>query len=92
MQRTLLAVLGLIAFLLIWEAAPYLGFVSPLFLPPPSGLPTAFLREIQAGYWFNAVLASLEHYLLGLALGTGLGVALGIATALYEGWMRRFPG
>lgn len=84
MQRTLLAVLGLIAFLLIWEAAPYLGLVSPLFLPPPSGLPTAFLREIQAGYWFNAVLASLEHYILGLALGTGLGLALGIATALYD--------
>ena len=84
MQRTLLAVLGLIAFLLIWEAVPYLGLVSPLFLPPPSGLPQAFLREIQAGYWLKAVLASLEHYVLGLALGTGFGVALGIATALYD--------
>ena len=84
MQRTLLAVFGLIAFLLIWEAVPYLGLVSPLFLPPPSGLPQAFLREIQAGYWLKAVLASLKHYILGLALGTGFGVALGIATALYD--------
>ena len=83
MQRTLLAVLGLIAFLLIWEAVPYLGLVSPLSVPPPAAA-HAFLREIQAGYWFNAVLASLGHYVLGLALGTGFGVALGIATALYD--------
>lgn len=83
MHRTLLAAFGLTAFLLLWEAAPYFGFVSPLFVPPPSGLPSAFLREIQAGYWVSAVLASLRHYALGLALGTGLGVALGIATALY---------
>ena len=57
MQRTLLAVFGLIAFLLIWEAVPYLGLVSPLFLPPPSGLPQAFLREIQAGYALPNVAA-----------------------------------
>ena len=49
----------------------------------PAGCPR-LLREIQAGYWFNAVLASLGHYVLGLALGTGFGVALGIATALYD--------
>ena len=68
MHRTLLAAFGLIAFLLLWEAARRFCFVSPLFVPPPSGLPAAFLREIQAGYWVSAVLASLRHYALGLAL------------------------
>src|SRR5688500_17175749 len=84
MQRSLLASVGLAVFLAIWEAAPRLGLISPLFLPPPSTLPQAFMREIGGGYWLQAVLASLGHYALGLALGTFLGVALGIATALYD--------
>ena len=84
MQRSLLAAGGLAAGLILWEAVPRLGLVSPLFLPPPTSLPQAFLREISGGFWLDAVLASLRHYLLGLALGTGLGVALGIATALYD--------
>ena len=46
MQRSLLAAVGLAAFLILWEAVPRLGLVSPLFLPPPTSLPQAFLREI----------------------------------------------
>lgn len=82
MNRSLLAATGLAAFLLIWEAVPLLGWVSPLFLPPPSGLPLAFWHELTGGYWGEAVVASLRHYALGLLIGTTLGVALGVATAL----------
>ena len=80
--RGVRAAAGLAAFLLIWEAIPRFGLVSPLFLPPPSGLPETFWREFIGGYWGEAVTASLGHYLLGLAIGTSLGVALGVATAL----------
>src|SRR3712207_6437344 len=83
MRHTLLAIAGLAAFLLLWEAVPRLGLVSPLLLPPPSRLPEAFWREIDGGYWSRAILESMGHYLLGLVLGTTLGASLGIATALY---------
>jgi NitT/TauT family transport system permease protein len=82
--RVLYAAAGLTAFLLLWEAAPRLGLISHLLLPPPSVLPAAFWREITGGYWTTAVLASLTHYFLGLAIGTVLGIALGILTALSE--------
>ncbi|MEI8396422.1 MAG: ABC transporter permease subunit [Rhodospirillaceae bacterium] len=82
MNRNISAPLGLFLFLLLWEIAPRTGLISPLFLPPPSALPPAFWRELQGGYWPDAVLSSLTHYLYGLVLGTTLGVALGIATAL----------
>jgi len=85
MKRTLLAIAGLAAFLLLWEAVPRSGLVSPLLLPPPSRLPETFWREIEGGYWSRAILESMGHYLLGLFLGTTLGAALGIATALYNG-------
>ena len=81
-RRGALAAAGLAAFLLLWEAIPRLGLVSPLFVPPPSGLPLTFWHELEGGYWAEAVAASLRHYFMGLAIGTALGVALGVATAL----------
>jgi len=73
-----LALLGLVAFLLIWEAVPSLGWVNPAFLPPPSSLPQAFLREVSSGAWLSAILGSLQHYVVGLFVGAGLGIALGV--------------
>lgn len=73
-----LAFLGLAAFLLIWEAVPYFGWVNPAFLPPPSALPKAFMREVSSGAWLAAVLGSLWHYFVGLFVGAGLGIALGV--------------
>ena len=81
-KRGALAATGLAVFLLIWEAIPRFGLVSPLFVQPPSGLPLTFWRELAGGYWSEAVGASLSHYIMGLTIGTALGVALGVATAL----------
>jgi len=77
-----LALLGLVAFLLLWEAIPYFGLVNPAFLPGPSALPGAFLREVKSGAWLAAILGSLGHYFIGLITGAGLGVALGVLTGM----------
>ncbi|MBL0930336.1 MAG: ABC transporter permease subunit [Alphaproteobacteria bacterium] len=76
--KTALGLGGLAIFLLLWEAAPGFGLISPLLLPPPSSLPGAFWRDLQSGAWYEAIFNSLSHYLLGLALGSGLGVGLGV--------------
>jgi sulfonate transport system permease protein len=73
---------GLAAFLLVWEAAVAAGFVPRAFLPAPSDLPSAFLKEVASGFWLSSIRASLGHYLIGLAAGAVLGVALGVATGL----------
>ena len=73
-----LALLGLVAFLLLWEAMPYFGLVNPAFLPGPSALPKAFMRELSSGAWFAAILGSLWHYFVGLFVGAGLGIAFGV--------------
>lgn len=81
-SQALLPVAGLAAFLLVWEAAPRLGLVNPGFLPPPSVLPKAFWREASSGVFLDAVLASLEHYFIGLFVGAALGVAAGLWTGM----------
>ncbi|MEA2935285.1 MAG: sulfonate transport system permease protein [Variibacter sp.] len=97
-----LSALGLLLFLLIWEAAPALGLVPASVLPPPSALPRAFIRELQSGIWFSSLVTSLRHYLAGLAIGCTLGVGLGVATGMFRpleaflGWvvrvLRPIPG
>src|SRR5262245_37616385 len=77
-----LGLLGLAAFLGLWQAVPALGIVSETLLPPPSEIPAALWREVIGGHWFAAVGNSLEHYLTGLLLGSGLGIAGGVACGL----------
>ena len=77
-----LALLGLVAFLLLWEAIPFFGIVNPAFLPGPSALPQAFLSEIRSGAWLSAILGSLGHYFTGLTLGSLLGAALGVLVGM----------
>jgi sulfonate transport system permease protein len=84
MRSLLLAFLGLLAFLALWEAVPRLGLVNAALLPGPSVIPAAFLKEVASGAWHQAVMSSLSHYLIGLGLGAGLGVALGIITGMYR--------
>jgi NitT/TauT family transport system permease protein len=78
----LLPLAGLAAFFALWEAVPRLGLVNPAFLPPPSEVPAAFLRELRSGQWLAAITGSLGHYAAGLALGVGLGIAAGTVTGL----------
>lgn len=77
-----LAFLGLALFLLVWEAVPFFGWVNPAFLPAPSTLPKAFMREVASGAWLSAILGSLWHYFVGLFVGAGLGVALGVLVGM----------
>ena len=77
------SILGLIVFLGIWEAVPRFGLVDPGFLPPPSTLPAAFLKEVASGQWRDAVMGSLAHYAVGLVVGVGLGATIGTIAGMY---------
>jgi NitT/TauT family transport system permease protein len=82
LDALVLPLAGLAAFLALWEAVPRAGLVNAAFLPPPSEIPAAFLREWRSGQWALAIGNSLGHYVTGLLTGVGLGVALGIVTGM----------
>jgi len=82
-KQLLLSALGLLAFVLVWELVPKLSLVSQSLLPAPSDLPAAFMREFRSGIWFEMVLLSLDHYLMGFIWGAGLGVIFGVLTGMY---------
>ena len=94
-NKTLASAAGLIVFLAIWEAIARSGVVPSTLLPAPSVLPGAFYSELMLGFWHAMVLASLEHYLIGLFLGSALGIACGMTVALFprvdatQAWLAR---
>jgi len=94
-RRTLLGAGGLFAFLLIWELVARSGVVEATLLPAPSKLPATLISEVTLGFWHQMVLASLNHYLIGLISGSLLGVIVGAAVALFpvlddvQSWLAR---
>jgi sulfonate transport system permease protein len=56
------------------------GAVPRAFLPAPSDIPPAFVKEVASGYWLSSIRNSLGHYLGGLALGAALGILVGLLT------------
>ncbi len=79
----------------MWEAVARSGVIAATLLPPPAGLPATLISEISLGFWQAMVLASLNHYLIGLFVGSFLGVAVGTAVALFptldaaQAWIAR---
>jgi NitT/TauT family transport system permease protein len=78
-QRSLL----LIALLLLWEAAPRLGLIDPVFLPPFSEVIAAGLQLAQTGELYDDVSASLLRALSGFLISVALIVPLGLVVGWY---------
>ncbi|MGL3104129.1 ABC transporter permease [Bradyrhizobium sp. BR 1432] len=73
----------LIALLSLWEAAPRLGFVDPVFLPPFSEVIAAGWQLAQTGELYDDVSASLLRALSGFLISVALIVPLGLLVGWY---------
>lgn len=74
-----------LALLLIWHLASTLGWVSPVFLPPPSAVVRALWRLLDVGYVDSTLLqhmgASLARVFAALAFSILVGVPAGLVMA-----------
>ncbi len=81
-QRYEKAMLGwatLLCLLALWELAPVLGWINPLFTSSPSRILQAAQWLLAHGFWNDIRVSSIEFvYGFGLALlvGTPLGILL----------------
>lgn len=87
-ERRLLGSLGLIAFLAIWELAPAIGLIDPLFTSSPTRVIQAGIAYVQTPRFTNDVLVSGRAFLGGY----GLAIAVGIPVGLLMGWYRKVEG
>lgn len=77
-------ILGIIVFLLIWEIAPRVGLVDPIFLPPFSEVAIAFFDLVLSGKLPYHTFVSLKRALAGF----GLGILISIPLGLLIGWFK----
>ncbi|MGJ7609432.1 MULTISPECIES: ABC transporter permease [unclassified Variovorax] len=70
--------IGIVLFLLLWEALPRLGIVSDAYLSPPSAVLAAIAQLVDNHQLWKHVAASLQRSLWGLVLASSAGVVLGL--------------
>ncbi|MDR1920998.1 MAG: ABC transporter permease, partial [Candidatus Adiutrix sp.] len=69
---------GLIFFMLLWEAAPRLGWLRATYIAPPSRVFYALYLMTLRGELARHAFISLQRVLLGLLISTVVGVVLGL--------------
>jgi ABC-type nitrate/sulfonate/bicarbonate transport system permease component len=75
---------GLIAFIAIWQILASLGIINPFLLPSPVRVVEATYDLLIDGSLLQHVLASLERVFVGFLLAALCGIGLGLLT----GWSR----
>lgn len=78
---------AIVAFLLLWEAAPHLGLVDPIFIPPPSVIAAKMYEMLISGELLIHTAASLERAFVGFMIALAVALPLGF---LIGGWFKTF--
>ena len=77
-KRVIVTTVNLLAFFAIWELAPVILDLPPLFLPRLSEVLAQIPATHEEGILIENVLISLRIYLLGMGLAIGLSIPLGL--------------
>lgn len=77
-EHRVLSLASLAGLLALWEGLGRLGWVSPLFLPPPSAVAVEAGRMVASGELARHLGISLARIGLGFALGALTGTAIGL--------------
>ena len=84
-ENTLLGILGVIAFLIFWEASAVFQWANPLFTSSPTRIVAAAVSMVRDGsIWGDLWVSGVEF-----ALGYGLAVIIGVPLGILTGWYRR---
>lgn len=68
--------------LVLWQAASWLGLISPRVLAAPSDILAAAWKLTLSGALLHHLLVSLGRVVAGLTIGLGLGTALALVSGL----------
>lgn len=80
--RIALNLLGVVLFLLAWEAIPYVfDWINPALFPPPTKVLEAAIPLIKSGELFGHIGMSLLRAISGFLIALVVGISVGVLTA-----------
>ena len=74
----------LILFFLLWEIAPRLGWLNPIFFPPLSDVCRSWIGLAESGVLAKHIGISLQRAAIGFGLATIVAVPLGFLMGRYS--------
>lgn len=80
-RRGVLGLVGVVAFLGLWELVPRVGLVSAEYLPPATEVLATLGERSATGEFWRAVADTLIAWALGLGIAFALAVSLGFIVA-----------
>ena len=84
-KKPLNFIVVIIVFLLLWELASYLGWLSAIFFPKPSVILQTFFHLIATG----SLLENTSVTLFRITVGSLAGIIPGITLGVLMGWSKR---
>jgi NitT/TauT family transport system permease protein len=85
-SEAILPIIAPVLILTLWEIAVRLGYLKPLFFPPPSLIFKTFLKLARNGELQQNLYPTLVRILWGFLLGTVPGLIVGLSM----GWSNKF--
>jgi NitT/TauT family transport system permease protein len=85
-SEALLPIISPVLILAIWEIAVRLGYLKPLFFPPPSLILQTFLKLVRNGELQQNLYPTLVRIFWGFVIGTVPGLIIGLSM----GWSSKF--
>lgn len=90
-QNTMLSVIGILGFLIIWEVLAVTGIVDSKYLSTPIQIINLFINKLSNADPDGAVIGVNILSSLTVALsGFGLAIVIGIPLGLFMGWYKGF--
>lgn len=101
-MRAVRALVGMIAFLALWEGTSRTGLINPLYVPAPSTVGAALIGTLGQPDFVTALASTMLSWLIAVVVAIVLGVTLGLmlgsvralrtATAIVVDFVRPLPG
>lgn len=75
-KKIIFPIISFSIILLVWETLVYFDIINSLFLPAPSAIFKSLLKHFN--YYFDSILITLKHIILGYFIGVSLAVPIGL--------------
>jgi len=90
-QLTMLSIIGVLGFLLLWQTAVMVGWLPSRYVPMPTNVMKLFFEKWTSTEPDGAVLgvhilSSLQIALTGFGMAVGIGVPLGLCMGWFKGF------